>query len=196
MPVQLIEANTITPTPWRNGGGCTRELFTRPDAAETLSPTVDDDWALRISLADIDRDGPFSAFPGVQRWFVVVQGAGVHLSLPEGEVHQTLHSPPLHFDGAAAPGCRLLGGPTRDLNLMVRRGHGVLRTVTGGVDWDERFDERGLFALTAGTWRSGRGESVAVPAFTLLWSGDGSPCRFEPAAPGPCGWWVGHSEEQ
>jgi environmental stress-induced protein Ves len=34
---------------------------------------------LRISVAEITRDGPFSAFAGVQRWFAVLEGAGVML---------------------------------------------------------------------------------------------------------------------
>lgn len=194
MTVLCIDADAVPPTPWRNGRGMTRELLLRPEPAETLAAEPDDDWALRISLADVESDGPFSAFPGVQRWFAVVQGAGVQLSLPEGEITQTLRSPPLHFDGAAAPMCRLLGGPTRDLNLMVRRGHGVLRTATAGAEWNEPFDERGLFTLTRGTWRNRRGDGVAVARYALLWAADGSPCRFEPdQAGGPCGWWIGHS---
>jgi environmental stress-induced protein Ves len=34
---------------------------------------------LRISVAAITRDGPFSAFAGVQRWFAVLRGDGVML---------------------------------------------------------------------------------------------------------------------
>ena len=90
----------MPPTPWRNGGGRTRTLWTWP------ADCVDDAWQLRVSLADIDADGPFSAFPGVQRWFAVLQGAGVRLQLPAGPQVLGLHSSPLQFDGALAPGCR------------------------------------------------------------------------------------------
>lgn len=34
-------------------------------------------------------------------------------------------TPPLSFDGESVTTCRLLDGPIADLNLMVRRGHGV-----------------------------------------------------------------------
>ncbi|NVO07869.1 MAG: HutD family protein, partial [Rhodoferax sp.] len=66
----IIQAEQVAPQAWRNGGGQTRELLTWPDAT---------DWHLRISRADIEADGPFSAFAGVQRWFVVLSGKGVVL---------------------------------------------------------------------------------------------------------------------
>jgi environmental stress-induced protein Ves len=34
---------------------------------------------VRLSVADIERDGPFSAFAGLIRWFAVLSGAGVLL---------------------------------------------------------------------------------------------------------------------
>ena len=45
----------------------TRELLAEP------APN----WRWRISVADIQGSGAFSAYPGVSRWFAVVQGAGV-----------------------------------------------------------------------------------------------------------------------
>jgi uncharacterized protein len=103
--------------PWKNGGGRTRELLAWPDPI---------DWLVRVSVAEIEADGPFSPFAGIDRWFAVLDGAGVALSLPEGEVVVRVGGAALAFAGEAAPGCRLLDGPTRDLNLMVRRGaHGA-----------------------------------------------------------------------
>ena len=111
--IRQVHADRVAPSAWRNGGGQTRELLTRPAAGE---------WQLRISLADITRDGPFSAFPGVQRWFGVVAGAGVALRFGQEVQTVTADSPAFEFDGTAAPQCSLLGGPTRDLNLMLRNG--------------------------------------------------------------------------
>lgn len=194
MTAALVSLFAQAPQPWRNGGGQTRELLRRPapgagDAA--------DGWGLRISVADIEADGDFSAFPGVQRWFAVLEGAGVLLALPGGMVRQTLQSPPLCFEGAEAPGCRLIDGPTRDLNVMVQHGHGALRPVVPGAEWDEPFEARGLFALAGGLWRPRGGEPVVVAPFTLLWASDGAPCRYDPAescGAAPCGWWIGHSQ--
>jgi len=137
--MQRIEADRIPATPWRNGGGRTRELYTWPAGA---------DWQLRISLADIEQDGPFSAFPGVQRHFAVLQGAGVRLQLPEGERLLRAGDAPLAFDGAAAPGCRLLDGATRDLNLMLQGVDGAMR-LADDEPWSDEGCWRALFVAGA-----------------------------------------------
>lgn len=103
--------------PWRNGGGRTRELLAWPAA---------DDWLLRVSVAEIEADGPFSPFPNVDRCFAVLDGAGVELALPSGLVRLGPRDDAVSFAGEEAPGCRLIDGPTRDLNLMARRGVGRL----------------------------------------------------------------------
>ena len=183
-----IHADCVAPQAWRNGGGRTCELLARPSGAE---------WKVRVSLADIEADGPFSAFPGVQRWFAVVQGAGVVLRFAGAERVARAGDAPLHFDGDEAPGCSLIAGPTRDLNLMVRGGMGTMQRVLAGRAWAERFEERGLFTLCAGRWRleSDDGASgLPVERHTLLWDLGDEPCRFTPQADGPCGWWLGFSE--
>jgi uncharacterized protein len=119
----IVFADDIEPVPWQNGGGRTRELLRWPAEGE---------WRLRLSLADIEADGPFSAFPGVQRWFVVVRGEGVALDLDGNQRQVRPGDAPISFDGVLAPGCRLLGGPTRDLNLMLRRLDGRLLAASPG----------------------------------------------------------------
>jgi environmental stress-induced protein Ves len=110
--MNVVRLSQCTFVPWRNGGGRTRELLTWPSA---------EDWTLRVSVAEIEADGPFSAFEGIDRCFAVLDGAGVVLSLPRGEVRLHRDDPALAFAGEATPLCRLIDGPTRDLNLMVRR---------------------------------------------------------------------------
>jgi uncharacterized protein len=110
--VRLIACPLV---PWRNGGGRTRELLAWPRA---------DEWQVRVSVAEIESDGPFSSFPGIDRCFAVLSGAGVVLSFPQGDVRLTANDGAVSFAGEAAPTCRLIDGPTRDLNLMVRRGTG------------------------------------------------------------------------
>ncbi len=120
---------------WRNGGGSTRELLAWPAAA---------DWQLRVSVAEIAADGPFSPYPGVDRWFAVLDGVGVVLALPQGERVLRPGDAPIAFAGEAAPACRLIDGPTRDLNLMLRRGavgpwHGVF--ADGTLTWSDDAHE-------------------------------------------------------
>ena len=89
----------------RTGFGATATVAQRRRRhARTARVAEPDDWNVRLSVADIDADGPFSALPGVVRWFAVVQGAGVELDFREPDARRiTRTDPPLRFDGAAAP---------------------------------------------------------------------------------------------
>lgn len=89
-----------------------------------------------MAVAEVEQDGPFSRFDGIERWFAVLSGDGVRLVIGD-QVHElTRHSAPLRFDGGVSTRCRLLGGATRDFNLMLRRGQakGVLRRISGCLD--------------------------------------------------------------
>ena len=205
--IRTARLGDVAPQAWRNGGGRTRELLAWPSA---------DLWSLRISVAEIDRDGPFSAYPGVQRWFAVVDGAGVELSFEAGDVACRRGDAPLSFDGREAPACRLLAGPTRDLNLMARHGRSTLLPVRRGEAWEDAWMLRGLYTTVAGAWQAGA-EAHAVEAGMLLWvSGSGAAdldpsgrathrsaaaWRFEPAGrPTDRGatiaaWWFGYSPD-
>ncbi len=111
MSWQVIDLKTVAPVPWRNGGGTTRELLAWPDALT---------WQWRASVAKVARDVLFSNFAGVQRWFAVLDGDGVCLTV-DGYLHMLTKSDvPLQFDGAAQTHCELLGGTTHDFNLMVQ----------------------------------------------------------------------------
>jgi len=173
MTIQVVSFDDIKPQPWRNGGGVTRELLAWPDA---------DNWLMRLSVADIERDGPFSAFPGIDRWFAVLTGHGVQLGTP-GRAIQSGESP-LHFDGASAPDCKLIDAPTRDLNLMIRRGSasGWMRRFESGVQWQLPPDAqpepyvsigiRGVFALDGCELRCDGDGRITVPAMSVAWTTD------------------------
>src|SRR5512147_1621544 len=63
--------------PWKNGGGRTTEIAAAPRGADLAGFT----W--RISVAELERDGPFSAFPGVDRTLVLLAGNGMRLTGPQ-----------------------------------------------------------------------------------------------------------------
>ncbi len=101
--------------PWRNGGGWTREIARGPENAGT-------GWDWRLSVAEVEADGPFSAFPGIDREIVLLSGAGMALDFADGRRHRLDPvSPRLRFGGDDALDCRLLDGPTTDFNLMWSR---------------------------------------------------------------------------
>lgn len=101
--------------PWKNGGGRTTEIAVSPRGAGLAN------FLWRASIAQVERDGPFSAFPGVERTLVLLAGNGMRLSAPGAT--QVLRAPwdVVQFAGEQAFACDLRDGPTRDFNLMVRR---------------------------------------------------------------------------
>lgn len=109
-----VLTSDIAPVPWKNGGGVTRELATGGGSGTA--------WGWRVSLAEVARDGPFSAFPGVDRVIAVIDGAGMDLVAPDGVKTALEPFQPVRFSGDAALNGRLRDGPVRDLNVMVRRG--------------------------------------------------------------------------
>jgi environmental stress-induced protein Ves len=182
MEPRAISVDAVSPQPWRNGGGITRELLAAPDTGQ---------WQWRVSVADIERDGPFSAWPGVQRWFAVLEGAGVALTI-DGAAHVvTPRGGALRFDGDASTTCHLLEGPTRDLNLMLRGARGALEKIVDAEAWHPAASQCGLFAAAAGRCRADDAE-FDVAAQSLLWF-DAAPAtlRFVSSlSPDDAGWWL------
>ena len=81
--------------------------------------SLPDDWTWRLSTADITQDVPFSIFPGVNREFCVADGNGVVLTI-NGVEHRCDPGSITKFRGDDDVYARLIDGPMRALNLMVR----------------------------------------------------------------------------
>jgi uncharacterized protein len=187
MTIQVVELQATRPTPWKNGGGITRDLLAWPPAAAT--------WQLRISVAEVARDGPFSDFSGIDRWFAVLQGAGVALQLAGRRHELRPGTPPLHFDGALAPMCWLLDGPTSDLNLLVRRDAGTASMVDAapGSDWVSPSPWRALAAAGAVELVVDGAAAARTQGTALIWSADAARQRWQmrPSSATPArGWWI------
>ena len=106
----------LSPTPWKNGGGSTREIVCWPQGAGM------DGFDWRVSIATIAQSGPFSVFAGVDRVIVLLDGDGVHLQSAGGMDHRLDEAlQPFAFPGDEALDCTLLGGPSLDFNVMTRR---------------------------------------------------------------------------
>lgn len=179
--IRVVELGNVPAQPWKNGGGTTRELLAWPAAT---------DWTLRLSVARIDADGPFSAFPGVSRWFAVLSGGGVELSWQHRKAQLAPGTAPLHFDGGDAPGCRLPAGPTDDLNLMLRdsQARGALRPVQGGEPWSGRGAWRGVYVATACNLH--HGSDTPLPAHSLAWDDDATTAWRLSGHDAPQAWWI------
>ena len=163
MSWHVVRLADVPPTPWRNGGGVTRELATWPEKG---------DWDWRMSVAEVDASGPFSAFPGVTRWFAVLQGAGVQLQI-DGVRHQVhREDAPIAFDGVAATDCNLLAGRTQDFNLMVRTAHGHASMQRVHGLFGARLNAPkiiAVYAVDTGATMHFEHENLVLDAGTLAW---------------------------
>lgn len=107
--------STYRAMPWRNGRGVTLEIAREPARGEK--------FAWRLSLADIDTDSEFSAYPGYRRALALVAGKSLHLRF---RGHGSRQLDPLRrgarFEGDWATHCAIPKGRCTDLSLIVRKG--------------------------------------------------------------------------
>ncbi|KMZ12302.1 hypothetical protein BHUM_04634 [Candidatus Burkholderia humilis] len=137
----LIRGADLVASPWKNGGGVTREVAVYPAGASM------DAFAWRVSIADVAQAGPFSRFDGIDRTLVLLDGAG--MVLHEGARTHTLESPLeiARFTGEASIDASPVDGPTRDFNLMVHHdaAHGTLDVWRAGESHDIDADTALLY---------------------------------------------------
>lgn len=101
--------------PWKNGQGMTTEIARFP--ADGFGRFL---W--RVSIADVVSAGTFSAFTGYDRLIACIEGEGMTLTVDGGPPEAVAReAQPFFFSGDAAVTCDLIGGPTRDFNLIVDR---------------------------------------------------------------------------
>ena len=110
-----IERSEWRTQSWKNLLGVTHEIWREPDR---------EDFHIRVSLAEVTASGPFSQFPGYQRWTFLVGPAPIVLAGTE------LVAP---GDRVVVPGtepidAELRAGPTFLLNILaygqIEVGHG------------------------------------------------------------------------
>ncbi|MFE2476761.1 HutD family protein [Streptomyces sp. NPDC059389] len=113
--VRILRAGDRETVAWKNGGGVTREIAAWPEGAAMA------DFGWRISLAEVAADGPFSAFPGVDRTLTLAEGAGMDLTVDGARRLVDERCVPQDFPGDVPTACRLLDGPVVNFNVMYRR---------------------------------------------------------------------------
>lgn len=119
LALQLIAASSLRVSPWKNGGGSTRELVCWPPGSSLAAG----DFTWRASSATVSAAGPFSAFPNRQRLLMILSGPGIKLQLA-GESDPRLltasDAAPTLFDGSLAAHADLLhaGVSVEDVGLI------------------------------------------------------------------------------
>ena len=177
MSSSIIRARECTAQAWKNGFGSTRQIAVQPSTAGS------DDFLWRASVAGVDSAAPFSLFPGIDRHIVLLDGAGFTMTLDDGREHAlTTPLAPFAFPGEAKISVKLVAGPTRDFNLMVRRA-----LARGTLDvWHEpgvhRLDPQTVLVYAAhgeidtadGTLQAGDAWRASVPAAGTVTLRDGA----------------------
>jgi environmental stress-induced protein Ves len=108
----ILRRGEYRAVPWLNGGGITHDIVV--DGAPVARR--------RLSLATIDRDGPFSDLHGYDRTIVLAAGAGFTLTFADGS-RSTLGRLGARWDfaGETMPDCSLLAGSVQAFNVMAHR---------------------------------------------------------------------------
>ncbi len=147
---------------WRNGGGSTREIISW--AGEDCAEPGTFGW--RASIATIDCNGAFSAFPGVDRIITLLDGPGVILHGNDGERHALIQpGRPYAFAGEQPIQATLVGGPSQDFNIMTRRD--AYGAAVRQIERPTRLPagHSGVLYVLAGEWQ--------LPDLAPLAAGDG-----------------------
>lgn len=149
MTVHIFSSAQLPATPWKNGGGTTQEVVCHPAGADLSS------FAWRVSIAQITSNGPFSAFPGIDRVITLLHGDGVQLLAQDGSVNHRLDQSlaPFAFSGDVALDCTLLGGPSHDFNVMTRRGAVQARVHIANAQAVQVPSISGVLLARAGSWQ-------------------------------------------
>jgi environmental stress-induced protein Ves len=184
---QRFNLADLSPTPWKNGGGSTREIVCRPRGAGMDAF----DW--RVSIATIAKSGPFSVFAGVDRVILLLDGDGVHLQSAGGIDHRLDKAlQPFAFSGDEALDCTLLGGPSQDFNVMTRRS--ALRAEVTVLRKESTLAPapRGLLLAVRGHWQlqaDGAAQDCAAGQ-GLWWDGEAQGWLARPRSDDPALLWL------
>jgi environmental stress-induced protein Ves len=106
--------------PWKNGLGTSHTIADFPRGAGF------DALLWQVGHTGIGADCPFSDLPGLDRQFMVIEGAGVELTCVDEAGRTTVNrvgplQPAFPFRGDWRTSCRLLDGPVKVFNVMTRR---------------------------------------------------------------------------
>ncbi|MDT3337498.1 HutD family protein [Shewanella sp. SP1S1-7] len=117
---QLLRYQDCPSTPWKNGGGSTKQLLISPSNADLSN------FDYRISIASISSNGPFSSFIGIDRQLCLLEGEGLKLHIQGDNLNSgTILIPndaPFNFKGETQIESQLLGDKVLDFNVMTKRG--------------------------------------------------------------------------
>ena len=178
---ERFDLRRIAPQAWKNGAGITREIA----VGRVGAGASNFDW--RISLAEVERDAPFSAFPGIDRCIVLLRGAGMRLRSDNGELDHRLDQAlvPFHFSGDTPLSATLVDGASSDFNVMTRRGAWTAEVTPQRSAFEPASADVTLLLCREGEWLvEGASPETLDPMQALLWRGPPPRINVSPQATG------------
>jgi environmental stress-induced protein Ves len=113
---------------WKNGGGLTREIAVYPESAGT------EDFLWRVSIAKIERPGPFSRFPHARRRLMLLEGKGIFFQFADRAMTLNGIEQTIEFSGEEDLDCSPIDGACLVLNVMTRGDmHCEMRVIQDGM---------------------------------------------------------------
>lgn len=197
---QLIRYQDCPSTPWKNGGGSTKQLLISPSNADLSN------FNYRISIASISSNGPFSSFIGIDRQLVILEGDGVELNINsreeakqlidlrgeeriQGDADTTEYKRltpadnPFCFAGETSITSKLLGSDVIDFNVMTKRA--AFKVLTQRLNVNGIFIEKhAAISNTAIDAHHNKTEAPIVQLLccldTMIWEHNGESIKIMP----------------
>jgi uncharacterized protein len=179
--------------PWKNGRGIARRIAAWPAGVEGHG----DEMLWHVSLPEIAASGAFSALAGLDRHWMLLEGAGIELhctsSAPRIDFRRRIETPldQVAFSGDWTTDCTLLAGPVLALSAMTRRGRAgaALHALTVGTasPVEKRADDAVVVLVVSGQVRvlaNGEGGAPLDHLDAIV----GTPGRYESYSLSQAGW--------
>lgn len=101
--------------PWKNGKGTTREIAIFPKQTNFNRQR----FLWRLSSAEVTQNGPFSSFPGYDRFLTLANGKSLRLRFTEGREDLVVSKGQVvRFSGGVPVHAELSAGAVTDLGLI------------------------------------------------------------------------------
>lgn len=123
MQIKFIPRKSFVKVPWKNGLGFTHEIA-------KLNQELNERFIWRLSIAEVNQNGPFSSFEGYDRNISVLNGAGMTLQVNDKSSGHLTPFQSFEFSGSAQTYCELFAGKIDDFNLIFDPAF-----VKGTVEW-------------------------------------------------------------
>ncbi|MDH5435086.1 MAG: HutD family protein [Gammaproteobacteria bacterium] len=138
MPIKIIRESEFSKMPWKNGGGSSYEIY--------RLPATSDYWDFRVSIAEVNSDGPFSLFPNCERFLMLLSDNGMHLK--SNELNHSLLKiyDHLYFSGDLKITASLENGPNRDFNVIWNKDKFIVEISIKTGAFQENFEQMLLYA--------------------------------------------------